>query len=150
MKLKMILLWAFTASLAFSAETSNWEGTFFWSKRKKQVENITAAFEKDGKDWKATFTFKWGGKDHIYTGTAKGNMKSGNLTGKINSDDKRVRSFTFKGKIKDGKLNSMKVREPPDDSSPTKTMQCVFHIFKLILNILLFCFHISLFYMVVF
>ncbi|MCJ8330957.1 MAG: hypothetical protein HRT89_24525 [Lentisphaeria bacterium] len=104
MKLKMILLWAFTASLAFSAETSNWEGTFFWSKRKKQVENITAAFEKDGKDWKATFTFKWGGKDHIYTGTAKGNMKSGNLTGKINSDDKRVRSFTFKGKIKDGKF----------------------------------------------
>ena len=95
---------AFT-SLSIFAEDVKWKGEYKWVRTKGEKKGtVTAEFAPDGENkWKVKFFFKWGKKDHIYTGTATGSVKDGKLKGTVLNDTKK-RSFTFEGTVKEGTL----------------------------------------------
>ncbi len=86
-------------------EDIEWAGSYKWIRKKGEKQGtVTADFTPDGEGkWKVKFYFKWGKKDHIYTGTAKGSVEDGKLAGAVLNDTKK-RSFTFEGIVKDGTL----------------------------------------------
>jgi hypothetical protein len=77
------------------------EGTFIWS-RNNASEPVKAVFTKTeaADTYDVKFYFKWSKKEHIYSGTATGQLKDGKLEGTVKADDQN-RSFGFTGTCKD-------------------------------------------------
>ncbi len=83
------------------------KGEFVWKRTDENKKgDLHAEFTevKEG-EWKVSFHFTWEEKPLTYTGIAKGNLKNGNLTGEVKSDDKK-HSYTFEGTVVDGKLTA--------------------------------------------
>ncbi len=74
------------------------EGTYNWSAQAGRTHTVTAVFNETapGK-YKVDFSFKWNNKDHIYSGTAEGNVLNGKLMGTVTADDQPNRKFGFEG-----------------------------------------------------
>lgn len=110
---RLFVLAFFCLSCSLCAEdTVKMSGTFVWDKKKKEVHDITAEFEPDGKGkWKATFYFKFWGNDHTYTGDVKGYVGKGKrMSGTIYNDDKK-RKFIFSGNFRSGGVLKVKHHE---------------------------------------
>ncbi|NRA37631.1 MAG: hypothetical protein HRU15_05785 [Planctomycetes bacterium] len=106
------------------------EGTFVWSHKPKKVWDITATITetaaKGEYDIKFNFDFGWSKdkmKPYVYTGTAKGSLAGGALTGDVNNGEKKLRTFTFDGKITDGKFTATHKETTKDRVGDTGTMK---------------------------
>ena len=85
-----------------AAKEITMSGTFKWNKRGGNQPLKAVFTQKDKDTWSVVFTFKWGKKDRIYTGTATGNLKTDKLSGQA-TDETKKRTWTFKGEFdKDG------------------------------------------------
>ena len=74
------------------------EGTYNWSAQGDRQHTVTAVFnETEPGKYKVDFSFKWGNKDHIYSGTAEGSLTNGKLVGNVRADDQPNRRFGFNG-----------------------------------------------------
>ena len=52
---------------------------------------LSGVFTPAGKnEWNVAFHFVWEDEPHVYTGTAKGNLKSGDLEGEVESDSEET------------------------------------------------------------
>lgn len=81
------------------------EGSFVWARNDgDRTGDLTAVMTPDGdNEWSVTFHFTWEEEDHVYLGTANGNLGSGSLTGTAkNDDDEHKMSFRFSGEFEDG------------------------------------------------
>ncbi|ANM29006.1 hypothetical protein ABI59_04430 [Acidobacteria bacterium Mor1] len=81
------------------------EGSFVWARDDgDQTGDLKAVFTPNGDDaWNVAFHFEWEGKPHVYAGTASGNLKTGELSGEVESDsEERKTTFNFTGEFADG------------------------------------------------
>jgi hypothetical protein len=83
------------------------EGGFIWHRPEGDLEgNLEAMFTSTGVNrWDVSFRFEWDDKPHEWTGTAQGDLKSGDLSGKVVSDDDQKAEFEFEGTFKGGEFN---------------------------------------------
>ena len=70
--------------------------------------------------WKVEFRFDFHGP-HLYTGTAKGSLDKGTLSGEVESDQ-RKRTFVFSGSFEDGKFAGTHQETTKGRQSDTGTM----------------------------
>lgn len=84
---------------AMAADTRTLEGEFIWERDDKDIAGpLKAVFESTGEDmWNVSFHFTFEDKPHVYTGTAKGNLKDGELTGEVLSDGEEQHPYAFSG-----------------------------------------------------
>lgn len=79
------------------------EGEFVWTRDDgDRTGPLKAIFTPaEGKnEWTVAFHFDWEDGPHVYTGTAKGNLKKGGLSGDVMTDNEERRgNFRFKGKF---------------------------------------------------
>ena len=75
----------------------------------------------DENTWKVEFRFDFHGP-HLYTGTAKGNLEEGELSGEVESDQ-RKRTFVFTGSIEDGQFSGTHTETTKGREKDTGTMK---------------------------
>jgi hypothetical protein len=82
------------------------EGGFVWHHSEGNVDGrLEAVFSSTGTNrWKVSFRFEWEDVPHVWLGTAQGNLKSGDLSGEVVSDDDQQAEFKFKGTFEGGKF----------------------------------------------
>ena len=127
--MRKILLLSFIFGLApFLAAEEKQEvtmtGSFVWNKKENKTHELKGVFTQTGENsWKVVWHFKWGKKEHVYTGTAKGNLKTGKLTGEaVNEGGKR--SWTFEGEFdKDGLFKGTHQETTKRRAGPTGSFQ---------------------------
>ena len=96
-------------------------GTFNWTSKKGQEFPIEAVLTPSGaNEWKVTFTFNWDKKPNTWTGTVKGGLENGEISGDSTFGK---RTFTFKGTVKD-RLISFQHQETTGNK-PQNTGSCV-------------------------
>ena len=83
------------------------EGGFIWHRPEGNLDGkLKAVFTSTGANrWDVSFRFKWDDKPHVWTGTAEGDLKSGNLSGEVVSDDDQKTEFQFDGTFDGGEYN---------------------------------------------
>lgn len=92
-----LLLAAFAGVSAASRQTL--EGEYRWGGSGGRLE---AVFTSTGAGlWNVDFHFRLQGRDHVYSGTARGSLVDGDLEGRVRTENKR-RTFTFRGTFEDG------------------------------------------------
>jgi len=81
-------------------------GTFTWAQKPNEIHNIYVVLTPSGSnsEWNAVYLFKWSKKDTTFTGTVKGNLQNGTLSGDATPSDKK-RVFHFDGTAKSGVIN---------------------------------------------
>jgi len=87
--------------LALAAEPRRMQGEYVWNQRDKSGA-LEAVFTATGEAaWDVAFNFKFRDEDHVYTGTAEGNLTDGALSGRVQNENK-TRTFVFRGSFSDG------------------------------------------------
>ena len=80
------------------------QGTFTWSKEGSQKHELHAKLTPTGtNEWQAIWDFNWKQRPTTFTGTVKGNLRNGAVTGTGETQDGH-RHFTFEGTAKDGSI----------------------------------------------
>ncbi len=83
---------------------------------------VEAVFTPTGEGtWDVAFHFNFDGEDHVYTGTAKGNLMDGALAGEVKAD-KRPVTFKFEGTFEDGKFSGTHAQVREDGETKTGTL----------------------------
>jgi hypothetical protein len=121
MKLLLPLALLIAVSVGMAAdEKRTLKGSYSWNDR-KSGDLIADFFPTDEADtWKVEFRFDFHGP-HVYTGTAKGKLDEGKLSGEIVSDQ-RKRTFVFHGSFKDGKFSGTHSETTKGREKSTGTM----------------------------
>ena len=92
----------FLISSVFSSDEITMKGTY--KSIKYGSGPMTGIFTKTGKNqYNAVFKFVWKKRDYTYTGTVKGNLTKGKVSGDILNETKK-RRFIFKAKVNGGKM----------------------------------------------
>ncbi len=74
----------------------------FMSGYQDRVKPLRAVFTPaGGGGWQVAFFFEFNGRDHEFRGTAEGSLGEGELSGRVQNED-RQRTFTFKGSFESG------------------------------------------------
>ena len=96
------------------------KGDYQWTGGKSG--DLTAYFfpTEETNRWKVEFRFDFHGP-HLYTGTAKGSLDKGELSGKVVSDQ-RKRTFVFSGSFEDGKFSGTHSETTQGREKDTGTM----------------------------
>jgi hypothetical protein len=83
------------------------EGGYVWNRTEGNLEGkLEAVFTSTGSDqWDVTFRFDWEDGPHVWSGTAQGNLKSGDLSGKVLSDGDQATEFEFDGSFEGSTFN---------------------------------------------
>lgn len=91
------------APALLAAENQTLEGEFIWEREDGEYAGeLKAVFEPTGEStWNVSFYFNFDDKDHVYSGTAEGNLTDGELTGEVMSDDEEKHPYTFSGTFDD-------------------------------------------------
>jgi hypothetical protein len=80
------------------------DGSYVWNVSPRDPGNLRAEFTPNGDNqWNVSFYFRFNGQNHVYTGTASGNLENGPLTGEVANESKR-RNWTFEGNCSNGKF----------------------------------------------
>lgn len=96
-----LALLAAPIALAEEASTKTLNGQYHWS-GPGATGGLEAVFTPTGENsWNVDFNFTFRGKDHTYSGTAKGSLSDGKLSGTVQNEGKK-RTFTFEGAFEDG------------------------------------------------
>ncbi|MEM1182964.1 MAG: hypothetical protein AAGM22_31770 [Acidobacteriota bacterium] len=115
----------FAAPATFADDAKTLEGEFVWERSDKNITGpLKAVFEptEDQGTWNVSFHFTFEGKDHIYAGTAKGNLGEGELAGEVMSDGDEPSPFVFEGAFTDGKFQGTHAGFRNGDRRPTGSM----------------------------
>ena len=79
-------------------------GTFTWSNEGNQKHDLHAKLTPAGtNEWQAVWNFKWKERPMTFTGSVKGNLRNGPITGTGDMGDGK-RRFTVEGTAKDGAI----------------------------------------------
>jgi hypothetical protein len=79
-------------------------GSFYRGNDTKATHPLKATLTPDGADqWKVVYDFTWGNKPHQYTGTIKGNLKNGAISGS-GANEGGKRTWEIQGTAKDGEI----------------------------------------------
>jgi hypothetical protein len=91
----------------FAGDEMKLEGGFVWHHTEGNLEGkLEAVFTSTGANqWKVSFHFNWEEVPHVWSGTAQGNLRSGDLSGEVVSDDDQQAEFKFKGTFEGGRFN---------------------------------------------
>ena len=90
---------------ALAADPVTLEGEFVWQRsdgnRNGDVKAVFTPAE-DGA-WTVAFHFEWEDGPHVFTGTARGSLKAGDLEGEVETDNEEHKAtFRFSGTFTDG------------------------------------------------
>ena len=100
----LVLIATLTASAAEPSVETGGERTLvgnFMSGFQDRVKPLRAVFTPNEEDeWTVVFYFEFNGADHEYTGTARGSLDEGELSGVVENEGGR-RTFTFRGEFND-------------------------------------------------
>jgi len=90
---------------AASTETNlTLRGTFTWSNEGNQKHDLHAKLTPSGtNEWKAVWDFKWKERPLTFTGSVKGNLRNGPITGTGDMGDGK-RRFSLEGTAKEGAI----------------------------------------------
>lgn len=93
------------AGPAFGDQEVTLTGSFVWARtdgdRTGDLEAVFTPSEEH--DWTVAFHFVWEDKDHVYLGTADGNLETGTLRGTAEHlAEDRVITFRFEGEFDEG------------------------------------------------
>jgi len=90
---------------AASTETNlTLRGTFTWSNEGNQKHDLHAKLTPSGtNEWKAVWDFKWKERPLTFTGSVKGNLRNGLITGTGDMGDGK-RRFSLEGTAKEGAI----------------------------------------------
>jgi hypothetical protein len=95
-------------------------GEYDWGGRKSG--DLEAVFTATGEDtWNVSFHFTFRDQPHVFSGTASGSLTEGQLRGEV-FDDRKKRTFTFEGQVKDGKFEGSHAEIEGDRVQNTGTM----------------------------
>ena len=91
----------------FAAEPVALEGEFVWERsdgnRNGDVRAVFTPAEEG--EWTVAFHFEWEDGPHVYAGTAKGSLETGDLEGEVENDSEENKAtFRFSGSFTDGKF----------------------------------------------
>lgn len=77
-------------------------GQYEWTQNKGKPGGIRAEFAqvKEG-EWDVAFFFRFNGENHVYRGTAMGNLTDGALQGEV-QNEKKNRTWRFRGQVRGG------------------------------------------------
>lgn len=83
------------------------EGGFVWHRPEGNLDGkLEAVFTSTGSDrWDVSFHFEWEDGPHVWSGTAQGNLNSGDLSGKVLSDGDHQAEFEFNGSFEGSTFN---------------------------------------------
>ena len=117
--LSVALLIAVSAGVADDGKQTL-KGSYEWTGGKSG--ELTAYFfpTDETNTWKVEFRFDFHGP-HLYTGTARGNLKEGDLSGEVVSDQ-RKRTFVFRGAFQDGEFSGTHAETTRGGKKETGTM----------------------------
>jgi len=96
-------------------------GEFVWTQRDNSG-SLEAVFTPAGEgEWEVAFHFDFRGTGHVYSGTAKGSLSEGELSGEVRNENKK-RTFVFGGEFKDGVFNGTHAETTGDRKQETGTL----------------------------
>ncbi len=102
--LAVVLLLAGNLTVADDKEATTLTGSFVWE-HGNTTGDLEAVFTPTGEEtWDVSFHFTFRNKPHTYSGSARGSIGSGELSGKVLNENKK-RTFTFEGAFEDGVFN---------------------------------------------
>ena len=94
-------------------------GTFNWSGDKSGDHALKAVLTPSGtNEWTAVFTFTWGKDPHTYSGTIKGNLANGTVTGEGENEGGN-RTFKFTGRATNRVLKLTHTETTGGKNTPT-------------------------------
>ena len=97
-------------------------GTFFWSNKKTEIQNITITLTpKAAGEYDAVYAFKWGKQDKTWKGMFTGDPKSGAVSGTALHDDGK-RTFEFTGTATNGTIACKHSETTAKRAGPTGEM----------------------------
>ena len=102
-----LALVALAGGVAVAADDVTMEGSFIWARSDGDIDGaLKAVFTPTGKnEYDVSFHFEWEGEQKVWSGTAKGDLNSGDLKGDIKTDNPdRDDVFSFMGSVADGKF----------------------------------------------
>ena len=104
-----------------AADTRTMTGSYEWSDTGKKG-NLEAVFTPAGEEkWDVSFHFVFEGQKHVYSGTAQGNLTTGDLRGRVQNEGGN-RTWTFKGAFEDGKFKGTHAEVQKDGEHATGTL----------------------------
>ena len=78
-------------------------GQYIWNQT-GEAGDLEAVFTPAGENkWNVDFRFAHGGDDHVYSGSATGNLTDGELSGQVRNEGGK-RQFTFEMKFEEGRF----------------------------------------------
>lgn len=123
--LAVIALTLLVAPPLLAADSQTLNGEFIWERDEENiVGDLKAVFEPTGENtWNVAFYFHFNDDDHIYTGTAKGNLTDGELEGEVMSDDDEPHPYSFTGTFAaDGSFSGIHHYAGGDEPARTGTI----------------------------
>jgi hypothetical protein len=107
------------AEIADAGKEITLTGTFNWSEKRGRNEDLNAVLTPSGtNEWKAVFTFVWSGTPHTYTGTVKGHLDNGDVSGEALADG-GGRTFSFQGRANNHALTFSHFETTGKKNTPT-------------------------------
>jgi len=96
-------------------------GEFVWTDTGISGD-LEAVFTPAGDDlWDVAFHFEFRGEPHVYSGTARGNLADGELSGEVQNETKQ-RTFTFGGKFDGATYKGTHAETTPGRARDTGTL----------------------------
>jgi hypothetical protein len=117
----LAILLTISAGTATAEEAQTLTGEFIWSHR-STTGDLEAIFTPKGEGkWDVAFHFEFRGKPHVYSGTAEGSLKGGELKGTVLNESKH-RTFTFTGTVTEGQFSGTHAEIGDDGAMETGTL----------------------------
>ena len=96
-------------------------GKYHWSQT-GEAGDLEAVFTPAGENkWNVDFRFAHGGDDHVYSGSAEGNLKDGALSGRVTNEAGK-REFTFEMKFEEGRFTGTHAEVTGGNEKKTGTL----------------------------
>ena len=96
-------------------------GEFVWTNR-STTGDLEAVFTPvEAGKWEVAFHFTFRDDPHVYKGTAEGSLDDGDLRGEVRNENEQ-RTFTFEGRVKDGRFEGTHAEVTDGRGGKTGTM----------------------------
>ena len=102
-------------------DTKTLTGKYLWTQT-GEAGDLEAVFTPAGENkWNVDFRFAHSGDDHVYSGSAEGNLKDGALSGRVTNEAGK-REFTFEMKFEEGRFTGTHAEVTGGNEKKTGTL----------------------------